>query len=1439
MKNHIPYTGGMILKIPQEPIEIKKWMQSLRQNQLNTTGVNWDAYVVWAGNKLPKYLWDNWKDDLKPLGLTWQKFMRLLRHRTDVGVMWYQGTLPWPDFIRKVSDLVKGPIGQDIEKLKQENVMQAPPQDLGALQLPAISDWEKFERFCRDLWAELWENKEIQLNGRTGQRQAGVDVYGCIGSHNGDLGGIQCKRKDNFVDDSLTVKELRKIVNAAKKFNPKLKRFIVAYTGKREVKLQNEAVKISEKHKESGLFSVAVFSWDDIKLVLGNYPEVIDKYFSDRTSVSAKAIESLKKSVDENLKEQTQNKDKIIENIQLTSQSMKDGIASMAETVRTSIDTTVVTKEYDAELDEIRDLIDSGKAKEGLDRILKLEKRLNEKVDALVKFRVATNKAAAFAGIGDTEEAGRFFIEAYQYNKDSEKAQSNRALGFLLIDQKDEAKKYAEEILKINPLNEKAHEILIYCAKSEDSMEKILSRIPKILLNKEGVASVLAETAKDKGDIKLATEFLESALKNLPEGKKSPNLSANLASTILQTLTNKFDLLSGIQITTANRALIERAIDLLSESILSLEGSQTLKYKVGWLINRSTAYKLVGELEKSLSDIERAQQLQPDDFSLPKQKAFILHAFGKVPEAIKILRSVQNKPDVPEAALLLAGMLFESGDPDGGIPILEAAIKSKVGSKDLQEEQKRLLANIYLKKQDYSSAKKIAEELRSSDPTDITNLIELARVEKIVGNQSVYSSLIDEARGYVAHETSLKSLFFLAEELYSSKRYADAWPIYERLVDTSSGSALVNKLIYSYYQSEKYEKALEVIHSIPISLKDNFIYEIEISILDSMGDLDGAIEVSEKYLAKNPSDLSFRIKLATAFFRKGETDRLDEFLNSDLDYNALKGDIALEAGKQLAWLYAERNMSGKSLEVAYWFRKKFGKNVDAHLAYIGIFFNREKEMDTQLDVNVVGLDVAVKIEQAGSQPRWHVIDNADYQETITDLKSNDRLAKMLAGKKVGDEIILEEGKPSETRLKVVELKHKYVYALHETMEIFPYLFEENPAMKRFSVKTGSPEETKKSMQDMLDIISSRDEWILKVQKFYEDGQITIGTFANMIGKNVIVVWGGLISNTRIGIRCCLGNMAEREAAFNLIKGANEIVIDITALLTCGSIKQLNLLKKMFSDIYIAQSTIDTLSEEISDKGGMGSKGFTTVWKENGQFYRKEVTQEDIKKTVDFLEEIRSWVKVNCKVVPVKEAIKLPKARRKQLEKTIGKSFLDTILIAKEKKCAIYSDDLANRMIAKSDFGIDGFWTQAVAIMAREKAIITPKELEEVNIGLITRNYNHTTIESTTLLEAARQANWLNVEPFSSVLYTLSRPTVELKSAAMVAIDFCYSLWKEPLIDFQREGLVFAILDAVSAQRDKIAVFRIFSVMVPIRFRIIPLAGGHLLKLITAWRSIRN
>lgn len=88
----------------------------MSQVYVKTPGVKWDSLDVWYGNQLPKYLWGEWKGILKPRGFTWQKFLRLLKHRTDAILLWYKGIYPWERFIQETINLIEGPLGKEIAK---------------------------------------------------------------------------------------------------------------------------------------------------------------------------------------------------------------------------------------------------------------------------------------------------------------------------------------------------------------------------------------------------------------------------------------------------------------------------------------------------------------------------------------------------------------------------------------------------------------------------------------------------------------------------------------------------------------------------------------------------------------------------------------------------------------------------------------------------------------------------------------------------------------------------------------------------------------------------------------------------------------------------------------------------------------------------------------------------------------------------------------------------------------------------------------------------------------------------------------------------------------------------------------------------------------------------------------------------------------------------
>src|SRR5215468_416842 len=128
--------------------------------------------------------------------------------------------------------------------------------DFQEKQIAPPKSWEQFEELCLVLFRAIWGDPTAQKNGRRGQPQHGVDIFGMPGRARGSFHGIQCKGKDAGYGSVLTVTELNSEVEKADLFVPPLKNFTLATTAPRDVHLQQHARELSEARAKHGRFRV-------------------------------------------------------------------------------------------------------------------------------------------------------------------------------------------------------------------------------------------------------------------------------------------------------------------------------------------------------------------------------------------------------------------------------------------------------------------------------------------------------------------------------------------------------------------------------------------------------------------------------------------------------------------------------------------------------------------------------------------------------------------------------------------------------------------------------------------------------------------------------------------------------------------------------------------------------------------------------------------------------------------------------------------------------------------------------------------------------------------------------------------------------------------------------------------------------------------------------
>ncbi|MBK8621760.1 MAG: hypothetical protein IPN79_08345 [Saprospiraceae bacterium] len=149
------------------------------------------------------------------------------------------------------------------------------------------NNWQDFETLCKKLWGEIWNCSEIKKNGRNGQSQNGVDIYGIPKGEN-QFYGIQCKGKDEYTNKQFTEKEIITEIEKAKSFKPELKKLYFATTSSKDADIESFVRITNIENIKNKLFEVHLFSWEDIVELIDENRSTHDWYVNTQKFKSTK-----------------------------------------------------------------------------------------------------------------------------------------------------------------------------------------------------------------------------------------------------------------------------------------------------------------------------------------------------------------------------------------------------------------------------------------------------------------------------------------------------------------------------------------------------------------------------------------------------------------------------------------------------------------------------------------------------------------------------------------------------------------------------------------------------------------------------------------------------------------------------------------------------------------------------------------------------------------------------------------------------------------------------------------------------------------------------------------------------------------------------------------------------------------------------------------------
>lgn len=157
------------------------------------------------------------------------------------------------------------------------------------LTLRRPANWQDFETLCKKLWAEIWNCPETKKNGRNGQEQHGVDVYG-VPFGEDRYYGVQCKGKDEYTHKQFTKAEIIDEIEKAQKFQPALKKLYFATTAVKDAGIEEFIRTKNLENITKGLFEIHIFAWEDIVDLIDENRQTHDWYVKSQNFKSNKNV---------------------------------------------------------------------------------------------------------------------------------------------------------------------------------------------------------------------------------------------------------------------------------------------------------------------------------------------------------------------------------------------------------------------------------------------------------------------------------------------------------------------------------------------------------------------------------------------------------------------------------------------------------------------------------------------------------------------------------------------------------------------------------------------------------------------------------------------------------------------------------------------------------------------------------------------------------------------------------------------------------------------------------------------------------------------------------------------------------------------------------------------------------------------------------------------
>lgn len=1207
-----------------------------------------------------------------------------------------------------------------------------------------------FEKLCLRLLRLHWKRPQLQLYGKRGEEQTGVDIIDVGGEEK--LFGAQCKLKEEH--KTLPPSEIEAEVNKAKIFRPVLDKYAILTTGKVSTQAQRKLRELNRTHQSRELFEIEIYHWGNICDLLQEYPEVYEQAFEEFGSTREGRIE---KTLFE-----------IRDEVQAISHSGGDGI--------------------DALIDEARDAVNRHDYQIATILLNRIEQKNAHLLQPRQKFRIFTNHAIAALGQGDLNRGAKYFLDALVQQPDDENARVNEVAAYYIVGDFLRAFEKADRFRPLYSTSVRLASYWVLTAPPEKLTVDLEKDLGPILLTDIQVRAALASKAMNRQELEAAEGHAIAAVKlNTDHGHPHLVLAQVMMAWIMESNLGRRKTLDSLS------ELTERGKQNAREAARYAEAEKDLQTQIEAHVLLVDLLLLEGRKREAADEAEHAYRLAPDNLSALLARSQIQFANEQIDEGIVTMErafAIEPRADV---GFSYGNALFNRAkgkDLEIATQVLKGIDLASVVPQ-MRHGISFLTIRTFIKTGDWDEAEQYLSGIESHlIPESILSLRGFLAHSR--GESRKAETFALEAQKALSGTTGFEVKIFLGRLFFMIGRLADALPLFQEAFDANVPSFDAGNLLDCAARMRKDGVVIETFRTLrQRGVNDWGTVSFGVQYLQKYVPQE-AVDVLNGFLKSDPDHKLAKLYRSVIGVM---TDR-PELVNGTLPDVPSVEDLPVDHIVQVIHVLRYASNPNEAVDYAYRFLRLHFSEPHAHRALLISMtpFEPLPTIEPRLDRVQLGAAVLFREVPSGN-PQWRVLEETTQPSSeFEEISSDSALAAELLGKRVGEKFLLASGMIPRHG-EVLQIVPKYVRRYGDTGDQWQIRFPGEPMIE--SVHLGSTvEEAQANVEVVLKAWGKAAQAEVEMRQQYSSMATPLHVFGAWNGKNAYHAIVHLAQTEEQFVRVSYGTQDERTKALTTLQSASSLVLDLSTLATLQMLDIGKVLATNRFTFLITEDTWKELRRTLGDKSGSSSPSISIEFRNGRQVARElsvEAKQRGVRENRDFLDLVQKY----CQIIPVIELAFVEPEKRDGFEKIFGQYGAEAMLLASKPGMALWTDDLVQAEIAAHEFGTKRVWTQVVLAFLASLGLLDAKERDIATAKLISIEYNITMFDCASIIEGVHLCEatpWQ--QPLKNFIREFGAPNAELRSLFPILWELILKLYREPVLPESRCRVVTSFFDAL-------------------------------------------